>query len=91
MLKPRAAGAGWPSFFALRKRRWRKYEIAVSGIESRVLNVCAARKGKKIMGIQLITCDAVFAPAVEALRWLAGVRSSKNVLKLDGPSLFVKE
>src|ERR1041384_7721275 len=50
MFTSRDAGVGLPAFLACFQRRRKMSEIVASGIVSRVLNVCIARKGKKIIG-----------------------------------------
>ena len=64
-------------------------EITVSGIASRVLKVCAARKGKKIIGNHRIIAPAVRAVAELARVVLSGFASEKKPPKLAGPSLAV--
>ncbi len=63
--------------------------MTVNGIASRVLKVCAARKGKKIIGNHRIIAPAVRAVAELARVVVIGFASEKKPPKLAGPSLAV--
>src|SRR6266436_6857134 len=85
-----AAGKGWPSLFALFRRRRSISEIVCSGMPSRELNACAAMNRKKIIGCQQISDAAVRALLTPACRSVTGFGSEKSPRKFAGPWLLVK-